>query len=151
MSISSSVFNSIFNTKSTPDEFNSLATCFSSSDLNQYLSRIDSDLSSQNNARIHCIEYLIEKINKCKYGAGEHYELYKERKQDDLEYLISNLSLSSSELKHFKDQTYYDDNFNPYVTECEMCECEVSPYEDAKSTQMETKSLCSLCLDSLYS
>lgn len=96
------------------------------------------------------LDFLKEKINDGGYGAGCHYELYEERRQEEIEIFLAKLNLTDEESRYFKKKIEYIDNFTSFMSPCNDCENEVSPHESAMSLQMEGEDLCSICLNKRY-
>lgn len=144
------VFKDIFGASTLSNEIRSMWNIFSLSEFQKYIA--DNHITSVSvcDARKSCIDYIVQTTFKNSYGSGQHYELYEERRQDDLNAIIDLIDLTDDEMKYFKDKSEHCDDFQSFCVKCEDCGSEVSPYEDAQSLSMESQSLCYSCLHERY-
>lgn len=102
------------------------------------------------NFKKHFSDFLIEKINNCSYGSGSYYEIYEQRRQEEIELFLSKLHLRENAAIYFKEKVEYIEDFGSFTSKCEHCEKDVSPKIIAMSLQIEGEVLCTSCLNSLY-
>tara|TARA_Y100000588_G_C13984204_1_gene808594 strand:- start:397 stop:876 length:480 start_codon:yes stop_codon:yes gene_type:complete len=102
------------------------------------------------NVKKHFCDFLIKKIYDCCYGSGSYYEIYEQRRQEEIEIFLSKLHLSENATIYFKEKVEYIGDFCSFSSKCEQCEEEVSPKIIAMSLQVDGKELCTSCLNSLY-
>lgn len=93
------------------------------------------------------LNFIIQALDNCSYGAGCNYELYEERKQDDIQFFLSTLLLTPEESRYVKQESGYIDDFSPYVMICSKCGNEDAAIASAKSLQREGIELCTQCFN----
>jgi hypothetical protein len=82
------------------------------------------------------------------YGAGFHVVLYEERRQEDLEAILSIANFSDIERQYFKKVSdFFEDDGSGLVPVCKKCDKEMSWLEDAKSNERGYESLCYSCVE----
>ena len=100
--------------------------------------------------KLEFLDFVIEKIKHNRYGASCDYELFEQRRQEEIELFLSDFTLTAEESAYFKERVGFIEDFSPYATFCSDCDGEVSAFASAKSLQMEGVELCSHCLNSRY-
>lgn len=106
------------------------------------------DTINPTSSKKHFCDFLINKVNDCSYGAGSHYELYEERRHEEIELFLSKFHLSPNDILYFKENVEYIEDFCSFSSVCELCDEEISPKDIAISLQNAGKELCMSCLNS---
>lgn len=90
------------------------------------------------------IELLVEKINNYSFGAGMHYELYEERKQETLSDIFQALDFTNQELILIKRHCDYTENAGNYLAYCN-CGASINALQSAENLNNCGRELCGSC------
>lgn len=137
----SAVFKRIFSGSS---KINLTWNTYSLVGFMKYLEGKDISNLSNKNIRKACIDYIIFNNSHNNYGDGQFFEIYENRRQTDLNELLSCLTLYECEVQYLKSGSDFYEG-DEYFQYCEECEEKLSSDQGCISLQIEGRILCNSC------
>lgn len=145
------IFHQVLNVSNETQAFHGKWVCITLDEWLSYAkekSLFEATCLLTTNFKKHFFDFLIEKINVCGYGAGNFYEIYEQRRQEEIEIFLSNINLSDNEITDFKKNVDYVEDNGSFLSKCEFCDIDIPNGNIHLSLQLEGKILCNSCLSS---